>query len=154
MPIVNEIHGDIIQIALENEFYDGLIHGANCFNTMGAGVAKLVKDNFQNAWYADQRTIAGDRRKLGRYSIATEFDKDGDDFLVINAYTQYKTGPNADYDAVRSVFKSLDIDFGGDVHLLVPLIGCGIGGLDWDVVKNIIHLETPNLMLTVVHYKP
>ena len=47
------IEGDLIQLAKNGKF-NVIVHGCNCFNTMGAGIAKMIKDNFIGAWKADQ----------------------------------------------------------------------------------------------------
>ena len=36
------IKGDLIKLALQGEF-DVIVHGCNCFCTMGAGIAKSIK---------------------------------------------------------------------------------------------------------------
>ena len=40
------VTGDLITLALEGEF-DVIIHGCNCYNTMGAGIARAVRDRLQ-----------------------------------------------------------------------------------------------------------
>lgn len=37
------------------------------------------------------------------------------------------------------------------IHL--PLIGCGLGGLDWNDVRHSIHTHTRNAPVTIYHYK-
>ena len=56
------IKGDLIQLAKNGEF-DVIIHGCNCFCTMGAGIAKTIKDIFPEAYKADLNTKKGDRSK-------------------------------------------------------------------------------------------
>jgi type IV secretory pathway TrbL component len=61
--------GDLIQKARAGEF-DVIVHGCNCFCTMGAGIAKTIKQVFPAAYQADLATTAGDQAKLGTYSAA------------------------------------------------------------------------------------
>ena len=42
------IEGDLIQLALDGEF-DLIIHGCNCFCSMGAGIAKSIREIFPEA---------------------------------------------------------------------------------------------------------
>ena len=58
------VKGDIIGLA-KNGIFNVIIHGANCQNTMGSGVAKQIKEHFPGAYDADLRTTKGDREKLG-----------------------------------------------------------------------------------------
>ena len=50
--------------------FDVVIHGCNCFNTTGAGVAKQIKLQYPEAYQADKLTIKGDKGKLGSYTQA------------------------------------------------------------------------------------
>lgn len=45
---MNIVHGDLIQLALAGQF-DVIIHGCNCFCTMGAGIAKAIRQEFPEA---------------------------------------------------------------------------------------------------------
>ena len=97
------IYGDLIHLANDGDF-DIIVHGCNCFCTMGAGIAKVIKAAFPQAYEADLATPRGDRAKLGTCSFA-EIERDGTPLIVVNAYTQFDwrgSGPKVDYDAVRS----------------------------------------------------
>jgi len=39
------VEGDLIKMALGGEF-DLIVHGCNCFCTMGAGIAKTIREYF------------------------------------------------------------------------------------------------------------
>ena len=98
---MNKVKGNLIKLALKGDF-DVIVHGCNCFCTMGAGIAVAVKSTFPEAYKADLGTIKGDRKKLGSYSSAT-VEKNGHQITVVNAYTQYHyggRGNKADYDAI------------------------------------------------------
>ena len=56
------LKGDLIQLALMGRF-DIVIHGCNCFCSMGAGIAKTIRDNFPEAYQADLKTGMGDKKK-------------------------------------------------------------------------------------------
>ena len=102
------IKGDLIQLALKGKF-DVIIHGCNCFCTMGAGIAKGIKSEFPEAYEADLKTEKGNKDKLGTYSNAIT-ERNGYKIIIINAYTQhhYKgRRMKADYEAIRSVFKKI-----------------------------------------------
>ena len=63
------IKGDLIKLALDGRF-DVIIHGCNCYCTMGAGIAKAIKNIFPEAYDADCKTEKGSKPKLGSYSSA------------------------------------------------------------------------------------
>ena len=98
------ITGDLIELGKAGHF-DVIIHGCNCHNQMGAGIAKQIRYNFPNTWMADQLTIPGDKSKLGTITFAREGT-----LIVVNAYTQYnytRDKVDVDYDAIRRCMKEI-----------------------------------------------
>lgn len=133
--------GNLIDKALNLEF-DVIIHGCNCQCTMGAGIAKTIRQKFPEAYAADLQTTAGDRAKLGTISYA-EVWIDQKKLTVINAYTQFEwrgPGIKVDYGAVRSAFQSIKKQFTG-LRMGYPKIGAGLAGGDWQVISQIIDEE-------------
>lgn len=126
--------GDLIELAKARKF-DGIIHGANCFHTMGAGIAKQIKKEFPEAYEADLMSEKGSKEKLGMHSYQYYVNRN---FFVINAYTQFHPGPNVDYDAIRNVAKQFT---NPRMHFGIPKIGCGIAGGDWLAVEKIFDEE-------------
>lgn len=150
---MNIINGDLIKLAKEGEF-DIIIHGCNCFNTMGAGFAKQIKKHFRSAYLIDKKTIKGDIQKLGTYSFSTVNLKNNKKLIIINAYTQYCYGGNqinTNYNAIRNVFRLIKKNFSG-YSFGFPKIGCGLGGGDWEIVSKIINEELINEKITLVNY--
>jgi O-acetyl-ADP-ribose deacetylase (regulator of RNase III) len=133
--------GDLIQKARAGEF-DVIIHGCNCFCTMGAGIAKTIKQVFPTAFQADLVTVEGDKSKLGSYSEA-QVEIGGKTLFIVNAYTQYQwrgPGRKVDYNAVRSVFQQIKQVFSGK-RIGYPAIGAGLAGGEWAVIAAIIDEE-------------
>ena len=149
---MNEIKGDLIALAHDGVF-DAMVHGANCMNVMGAGIAKQVKSEFPQAFEADARTQVGDPFKLGTYSKARAMTTTGYPFYVLNGYSQYHLGANADLNAIISVIGLINIHFKGKT-IGMPHIGCGIGGLDWEEVRSRINEIPLQLNLIAVEYAP
>lgn len=83
------IEGDLVELALRGNF-DVIVHGCNCFCTMGAGIAKTIKDVFPEAYEADIQTEKGSRDKLGGISYVV-LNRNGYEITVVNGYTQYST---------------------------------------------------------------
>lgn len=142
------IKGNLIDRAI-NGNYDLIVHGCNCFNNMGAGIAVPIKRNFHDAYLADQNTIRGDRNKLGKYTVGLH-----NDLIIINAYTQYHWGGergkvNCDYEAIRNVFTSLNEEY-KNKKVGIPLIGAGLANGDWRLIRQIINEVTPDLDIEVV----
>jgi ribA/ribD-fused uncharacterized protein len=131
-------YGNLLEMAKNGEF-DVIIHGCNCFHTMGAGIAKYIKQEFPEAYEADKQTKYGDKNKLGKFSEAT-VTRNGHTFIIINAYTQYRYGSgvdNFDYDSFPSLLCSIKEKY-YDKRIGLPLIGCGLAGGDESRILNMI----------------
>jgi len=136
---VKVIYGDLVQLAADGEF-DLIVHGCNCFCTMGAGIAKSIKAEFPEAFHADCMTTKGDVKKLGQFSYA-EVRRLDKHVTVVNAYTQYHwrgKGVLVDYDAVRAAFVQIKKAFPGK-SIGYPKIGAGLAGGDWAIISDIIN---------------
>ena len=129
------IKGDLLSLAAEGKF-DVIVHGCNCFNNMGAGIAVGIARNYPASHIADMNTVRGDKGKMGTYSQARVLTRTNPPKLltVINAYTQY--GCNAskhvdlfEYEAFRQILNKLAEEFQTS-SFGFPLIGCGLAGGD------------------------
>jgi len=148
------IQGDLLKLALMGEF-DVVVHGCNCQCTMGAGIAKTIKDLFPEAYRADCATRKGDQEKLGTVSYA-DIVRAGTSFTIVNAYTQFHwrgKGTNADYSAIRGAMIEVKRLFGGR-RIGYPLIGAGFAGGDWNVIAPIIDEALTGENHTLVQYLP
>ena len=128
------------------EFLDGdvlnsgervVVHGCNCKNAMGAGIAAQVREQYPEAYQVDQLTQWGDKTKLGTYTTAV--GKNGT--RIVNAYTQYdySRGPvNVDSVAVECVLMTVCNDFPEEPVIAMPRIGAGLAGGDWNIIEKIL----------------
>lgn len=155
--IVNTVKGNAISLFLNGE-YSMFAHGCNIFNRMGSGIAKEVRERLPELWELDQKTIEGDRSKLGTISSASYIN----DGFAFNFYTQATFWDPSDmlsYDAVRSCFETLNgvcqetVDFGlCKPTMCIPMIGAGLARGDWDKIVAIINEVTPNIDIIVVEF--
>ena len=137
--------GDLIELTKSGEF-DVVLHGCNCFNTMGKGIAAQFKEHFPEVYEVDCKTERANPEKLGTYSQV----KLPNGVIVLNCYTQYRYGPNsADYTAIREVLKSIGDEFVGK-KVGMPMIGAGLAGGDWKKISKMIDRYLPNA--TVVEW--
>ena len=149
---MRKIKGDLIELAIDGEF-DLIIHGCNCFCTMGAGIAKTIKLKFPEAYKADLKTEKGDKSKLGTISVA-ETETENGKLIIVNGYTQFYwrgNGNKADYDAIRNVFQKVKEKFSG-LRIGYPAIGAGLAGGDWNIISEIIEQELDGEKHTFVEY--
>lgn len=130
------IKGDLLAMGKANEF-DIIVQGCNCFNVMGSGIAKQIKEQFHDAWLADQETLPGDRNKLGSYTIGMHGR-----LVIINAYTQYRTAsyPGEDvfeYRSFEDILHNLALRF-GKYRIGFPMIGMGLAGGDKERIMSML----------------
>lgn len=134
--MIEEIQGDVFKAE-----EDVLIHGCNCKNNMGSGVARRVRELYPEAWQVDQDTLRGDKNKLGTFTFWTGkhiyYDQN---ITIVNLYSQYDYGRKkvyADYDAIRKGLKEVEFVFRGK-SFAMPRIGAGLAHGDWTIIKKII----------------
>lgn len=155
---MKKITGDLLKKAIDGEF-DVIIHGCNCFCTMGAGIASQIAKQFPSAYAIDKQTTSGDKTKLGHYTKAEVSMFGGPSFTIVNAYTQYGYGGrlngeiDVDYNALRNVMRKIKNDFPGK-RIGYPLIGAGLAGGDWNIISEIIDQELVDMDHTLVEYIP
>jgi O-acetyl-ADP-ribose deacetylase (regulator of RNase III) len=129
------VKGDLLDMGKNNEF-DIILHGCNCFNTMGAGIAYQIANRFPDARLADDETVRGDPGKLGTYTIGM----DGR-LVILNCYTQYSTSSNGEdvfeYTAFTRVLSKIAHRF-GKWRIGLPLIGMGLAGGDKERIMSIL----------------
>jgi len=155
MAKINEMNGDLIQYAQEGVF-DIILHGCNCFCKMGSGVAKQIVETYPLALHADLETKVGDYNKLGNFTIISSKTKKYSSKIIhiINCYIQYNYGRQnkryVDYDALRLCLRKVNFKF-PNKHIGMPKIGAGLGGGDWNIIKNIIEEELKDMRVTIVN---
>ena len=174
MGFYKEVSGDLIKLSFEGNF-DVIVQGNNCHCVQGSGLApQFVKAFKSDTFKMEDKKYRGDINKLGTIDyekLHLEDDKwvkYPDDngawvvhsMYVVNAYTQYNYGANhadgdkkpVDYEAITLVMRKINKIFSG-LHVGLPLIGCGLAGGDWSIVKKIIQQELKDCDVTVVNYK-
>ena len=163
---IQYIHKNLIKAFLDNEV-DVIIHGCNCFNTMGAGIALEIKNTFPEAYEADLKTIKGDKNKLGSYSFSVINRNKYYPGIIYNAYTQYnyrdidKSKTLFDYDAFSNVLEKIktDLIFNQTFHnkiqpiIGMPKIGAGLAKGNWDIIENIIDKTFFSTTENLLYYK-
>ena len=150
------VKGDLIKLARQGEF-DVIVHGCNCFHTMGAGIAVQIARQYPEVAMEDKIfSKLGDHRKLGNFTRCVVSGEGDHTFTVVNAYTQFGTGSGkqVEYMAIRAAFKAIAREFDHDVRIGYPQIGAGLAGGDWKIISEIINTELNCHNHTLVMYDP
>jgi len=118
-----------------------LIHGCNAQGVMNSGVAKTFREKYPQAFEKYRSDLANKHVSLGCVSF---YNLDADRNIVLaSTITQQFYGNDgkkyASYDAIRTVMSDcMTISLFCNIDIVMPKIGCGLGGLDWDRVSTII----------------
>ena len=126
-----------------------IFHVANCRSTMGAGIAKQIKDRYPEAYIADCEFILEGEDRLGYYSRArVSLNR-----LIVNLYAQDLGGRNlSEYGTpfrMKYYLQALDAALHDNVKLgrifnpeppesklgFPWMIGAGLSGGKWDDIK-------------------
>lgn len=119
-----------------NTTADAIGHGVNNRGVMGAGIAGYIRKRVGEDYYQHYFNFCGPG-STGSYNI---YHSDTT-ATIVNLFTQELPGPNAEYRHIVSSLGALasNYAFGHEiVSLALPRIGCGIGGLEWPIVREIL----------------
>jgi O-acetyl-ADP-ribose deacetylase (regulator of RNase III) len=133
---LKHVKGNLLDLAEAGEF-DVIVQGCNCFNTMGGGIAREIRERYPHVAAVDGKTVRGDYTKLGTWTRENVILKNGTvTFDIINAYTQYNMSHGADvfeYTAFQLILEKLSFVYPGK-RIGLPYIGMGLAGGDKDVI--------------------
>lgn len=130
---LKSVKGDLLDLAEAGKFTI-IMHGCNCHNTMGSGIARSIRERYPQAYEADCLTVAGDKTKLGTITVSLADNKVGSKFVIVNAYTQYNFNKGGvlndvfEYDAFQNILNGFARDAGQNMHVGLPYIGMGLAG--------------------------
>lgn len=136
--------GNLIDLAEQGEF-DIIVHGCNCQNVMGSGIAKEIRERYPIAYYVDSQyeTFSNPIILLGNFSIARGVGnpKLGHRFSIINAYTQLDYLPRGidhfEYESFRMILRKLFVLYPTS-RFGFPYIGMGLAGGDSKRIMEIL----------------
>lgn len=129
-------------------------HGCNCAGAMGKGIALQFRDKFP-VMYQQYKEMC----KEGKFSLGDVFTYNHNNKIIFNLGTQKTWKTKADIKAIETaLMKMMEYANHNKVYkIALPKIGAGLGGLNWDDVKNVIDKVArsfPNVDLFVIeNYK-
>jgi O-acetyl-ADP-ribose deacetylase (regulator of RNase III) len=130
--------GNLLDLAEQGHF-NVIVQGCNCFNTMGGGIAREIRERYPHIAEVDQKTVRGDYNKLGTWTsgIVTASEHR---YILVNAYTQYNMSTGDDvfeYVAFELILMKL-LHAYGDMNIGLPYIGMGLAGGDRETIMGMI----------------
>lgn len=132
---------------VDGNIFDGLCdvicHQVNCQGVMGSGIAKEIRERFPEVYETFRKQYNSKENKLGNIDIV---DICNSKRFVVNMYSQDNYLPrgirHTDYEAFQSCLMKIKKFFNQkrhDISIGFPYkIGCGLGGGDWNIIKDLI----------------
>ena len=123
---------------------DAIGHCANCFNTMGSGIAKQIKKTFPEAFESDSKTEIGDKSKFGSFSVGFVKKPHNQIKFVYNLYGQYYYGRDSrklNYESIDTALLKMRHDCISKPIKSIGFpknMGCTLAGGDWSIVSSMI----------------
>ena len=120
-----------------------IVHGCNTRAIMGAGIALQIKEKYPQAYkdYYIRCNNEVDKPSLLGKVVTTKINNE---LYIVNAFTQVNYGRyhfwgDENYDAIRTVFCRVNLlAMETRLPVMFPMIGSGLGGGDWVIIKGII----------------
>ena len=146
MPI-KFVKGDIFQSNAKV-----LVNPVNCVGVMGAGLAKEFKKRYPGH-YSFYKKLC-DEGSLKKGSLGGTPESDGKMVTFVTTKLHWKDSSTLEH--IEAALKSLQnfIITHKWPSMAVPALGCGLGGLPWKDVKQLIESTLNNLDCDISVYKP
>lgn len=124
-----------------------VVHQCNVHHTFGAGIARIIRENYPYAYDADLATVKGDKSKVGTFSVGKPKDGVASSTtpFFVNMYSQEnfgEEGRDTRYDAMADALKKLEksLSKAPDKYVLgIPYgMGAGLARGSWHIITAII----------------
>jgi O-acetyl-ADP-ribose deacetylase (regulator of RNase III) len=118
---------------------EAIANAVNCVGVMGKGIALEFKKRFPSNFIAYKATCDAGELQLGRVFIHDEGSSAKPRYIVNFPTKDHWRNPSRLED-IRSGLDSLSAEIDGlKIHsIAIPALGCGLGGLDWQDVRELI----------------
>lgn len=127
-----------------------LVNPVNCKGVMGAGLAKQFKEKYPRMFERYRKCCLANQLKPGLLLLCKERDH-----WILNFPTKdnWRDASQIDY-IVCGLAKLADSwQSKGITSIAIPRIGCGLGSLDWNVVKKVIINHLGDLPIDIYVYE-
>ena len=117
-----------------------LVNPVNCVAVMGAGLAKQFKARFKDSSYFEKYAedcARGDLRP-GFPTFWNRYRYNEHDISIVNFPTKDDWKNPSKIEWIDDGLKRLRLMVTSPVSIAIPPLGCGLGGLDKNEVKNLI----------------
>lgn len=133
------------------------VNTVNCVGVMGAGAALQFKNKYPQMFSEYVRECNLGKVKIGLPHVWTENEIfSSKQLTIINFPTKDHWRKPSEYDYVEKGLAWLKeyLSSQGSSTVTLPALGCGHGGLDWNIVKELIEKYLSNLNTNILVFEP
>lgn len=149
--MIKIIYGNLFESKAE-----ALVNTVNCVGVMGKGIALQFKILFPNNFRAYKEACNKGEVKVGKMFIYEDSNIFINKKLIINFPTKTHWKYPSQYSFIKDGLVSLksEIISRNIKSIAIPAIGCNNGGLDYNIVKEMIMKELGDLDCEIYLYEP
>jgi O-acetyl-ADP-ribose deacetylase (regulator of RNase III) len=127
--VIKYVKGDLLKSKCE-----ALVNTVNCVGVMGKGIALQFKREYPEMFQNYKEACARHEVQIGKLHTY------GENPLIINFPTKIHWRNPSQYEWIRSGLSALGalVVAQSIKSVAIPPLGCGNGGLDWEIVKSYI----------------
>jgi O-acetyl-ADP-ribose deacetylase (regulator of RNase III) len=144
--MIRFVQGDLLSSGSQT-----LVNPVNCLGVMGKGLAKAFKDRWPEMFKLYRDACLRGEVRPGLPHLYRTPEKQilsvptKDDYKAPSTYEIVEAGLRA----LRDRYREWDIQ-----SLALPALGCGLGGLDWPRVREMIEANLTGVPIEIEVYEP
>ena len=149
--MIKYITGDIMASPAE-----AIVNTVNTVGVMGKGIALQFKEAFPANFAIYAEACRKGELVPGKLLVTKERNAAGNEKIIINFPTKKHWRYSSRYEYIESGLASLveAIRANNIKSIAIPPLGCGNGGLNWDIVKKMIESALSDVDIDVNVYEP
>lgn len=133
-----------------------IMHQANCYKTMGAGIAKTISTVFPEASLADKANTLSPTERFGDFTHHSY-----ENLTIVNLYGQLGFGRNENFTNYEKLESSIDkfFEYGIKNNLNLSKVGvpyrlgAGRAGGNWETIKTLLERQSRKHDINIYVYK-
>ena len=135
---------------------EALVNTVNTVGVMGKGIALQFKEEFPKNFLTYKIACSSGELTPGKLLITKELNSSGEEKIIINFPTKLHWRNPSKYEYITEGLKELvkAISKHNIKSIAIPPLGCGNGGLDWNIVKGMIEEGLKDVECEIYIYEP
>lgn len=132
------------------------VNTVNCIGVMGAGVALAFKKRYPDMFYHYAEQCKAGKVRPGQPSVWTNRDMVSTEVEIINFPTKNDWRNPSEYSYIEDglIWLASYLKAKEGKVVTLPALGCGHGGLEWDIVRSLIEKYLGDTQAKVLVFEP